>query len=96
MTVSERVEKTAKALWDYGQRHQLRIAWCNVEGHRSEYLELARWHLRHGGRAPGDKPEQAIRVSCETCAFSGTPLKCLTCWRKTIHNDNWRPKKARA
>ena len=69
-------------------------AW-NRAGRPYEWEWFPAWHLRHGGRAPGDREPPVLRVSCDTCAFHGTH-ECCSCWRSTLRHDNWRPKKARS
>lgn len=74
----QRVEATKNGLFRYLRKH----GGCNTT------LEaLAEWHLRMGGRAPGETPHR-----CETCgnAWDETPAMCYAC--KVTAYDNWRPK----
>lgn len=85
----KQVERTARALTRLRNRNR-----------GLSDADIAEWHLRMGGRAPGER-EKLYRVACDTCE-SGTPLvplpePCNYCWRARPQlGDNWRPKKGGA
>ena len=58
---------------------------------------VAAWHLRHGGRAPGETP-RVVRVNCDTCFERECTASsaCPTCWRRYDLDDNWRPRRGGA
>lgn len=80
----KRVEATARAMdSDYRRHNDGHITpWALLDGYvRKAWLISARWHLRMGGRAPGEMCGNCGAKSVVTCSF---------CSRK--YKDNWRPK----
>ncbi len=49
--------------------------------------EIAEWHLRMGGRAPGEGARKNVRPSCETC--NGWDV-CMYSFKPCRY---WRPKR---
>ncbi len=85
-----RVEATARGILRAFKRRC--YSWESMDTETAEYL--AKYMLRMGGRAPGDRREPTFRVSCETCELHGTHSEaCCACWRATTRTDNWRPMK---
>ena len=72
-------------------------AW-NRAGRPYEWEWFPAWHLRHGGRAPGEREHAMLRVSCDTCALSPCRgCECEPyCFRRYDLHDAWRPKKGGA
>ena len=81
MTANQRrVERTARAM-DRAEERYSREHPNTVDLWRLSKFR-ARWHLRHGGRAPG-----------ETCGNCVPSCRCIGCRRNPGNTDNWRPKR---
>lgn len=85
----QRVERTQDAIVK---------AW-NRAGRPDEWAWFPKWHLRNGGRAPGEGPHKLDPHVCSTCNSGPTAdmnrhNSCLHCWRARLQlGDNWRPRK---
>lgn len=76
----KRVEKTARAMYRWWIRRMGYYPWARGS---EMYRHIARWHLRMGGRAPGE--------TCGTCELFDTEQigACLDCTHTAT--NNWRP-----
>ena len=96
----KRVERTAVE-WNrlYGKRKGVPVVFHHLSVERQRELRyFAGLHLRHGGRAPGEREHAMLRVSCDTCALSPCRGSLCEpyCFRRYDLHDAWRPKKGGA